>query len=77
MKSISVRDIVIKFNDDTEELAKHVGVVISNNYNMFFSILDDSKELSLVPANEGLYVGDFDVLFKNVIIKALSSEKNS
>ena len=46
-------------------------------YNMFFSILDDSKELSLVPANEGLYVGDFDVLFKNVIIKALSSEKNS
>ena len=75
MKSISVRDIVIKFNDDTEELAKHVGVVISNNYNMFFSILDDSKELSLVPANEGLYVGDFDVFFKNVIIKALSSEK--
>ena len=75
VKSILVRDIVIKFSDDEEELAKHVEVVIKNNYNMFASILSDSKELSLVPTNGGVYVDDFDMFFKDIIIKALNSEE--
>lgn len=75
MKSISVKDIIIKFSDVKEELAKHVEVVISNNYNMFCSVLNDNKNLSLVPTNECLYVEDFDEFFKEIVVRKLSNKE--
>ncbi len=75
MRIISVKDIIIKFNDDNEELAKHVEVVISNNYNMFCSVLNDNKNLSLVPTNECLYVEDFDEFFKEIVVRKLSNKE--
>ena len=75
MRIISVKDIIIKFSDEKEELAKRVEVVISNNYNMFCSVLNDNKNLSLVPTNECLYVEDFDEFFKEIVVRKLSNKE--
>lgn len=76
MNKILLNDIKIYYDDTQTKEIEHIKNVITKNYELFLSILDDSKILSLVqlPQEEGTYVSDFDAAFRNVITSIFSSE---
>lgn len=65
MNKILLNDIKIYYDDTQTKEIEHIKNVIAKNYELFLSILDDSKIPSLVKLSqeEETYVFDFDVLF--------------
>ena len=76
MNKILLNDIKIYYDDTQTSEIEHIKNVIAKNYELFLSILDDSKILSLVqlPQEEGTYVSDFDAAFRKIITSIFSSE---
>lgn len=65
MNKILLNDIKIYYDDTQTSEIEHIKNVIAKNYELFLSILDDSKIASLVQLSqeEETYVFDFDGLF--------------
>lgn len=67
MDLIKIKDIKIRYDDNQE--IDYIKNVINNNYNLFLSLLGESKVISLIPTNddEVVYISDFDKTFYDVV----------
>lgn len=76
MNSIKVRDIEIRYGDNQK--INYIKKVINNNYNLFLSLLGESKVISLIPTNEQgvIYISDFDETFYETVNKVFNNENN-
>lgn len=76
MNLIKIRDIEIRY-DDSQEI-NYIKNVIDNNYNLFLSLLGESKVISLIPTNEDgiVYIPDFDDTFYEVVNQTFNNENN-
>ena len=77
MDLFKVRDIEIRY-DDCQKI-NYIKNVIDNNYNLFLSLLGESKVISLVPTNEDgvVYISNFDETFYNVVNQVFNNEGNN
>ena len=67
MDLIKIKDIKIRYDDNQE--IDYIKNVINNNYNLFLSLLGESKVISLISTNddEVVYISDFDKTFYDVV----------
>lgn len=65
MKTVTINDIEVYYDDSKKAKIDYIKKVITNNYNLFLSILGKSPCISLSPTdNENtLYIPDFDNFF--------------
>lgn len=76
MNLIKIKDIEIRYDDNQE--IDYIKNVINNNYNLFLSLLGESKVISLIPTNddEVVYISDFDKTFYDVVNQTFNNEEN-
>ena len=76
MNSIKIKGIEIRYDDNQE--INYIKNVIENNYNLFLSLLGESKVISLIPTNndEAIYISDFNETFYEVVNQTFNNEGN-
>lgn len=76
MNLIKIKNIEIRYDDNQE--INYIKNVIENNYNLFLSLLGESKIISLVPTNddEVVYISNFDEIFYEVVNQIFNNEGN-
>ena len=76
MNLIKIKDIEIRYNNNQE--IDYIKNVINNNYNLFLSLLGESKVISLIPTNDDgvVYISNFDETFYEVVNQTFNNEGN-
>lgn len=76
MNLINIKDIEVRYDDNQE--IDYIKDVINNNYNLFLSLLGESKVISLIPTNDDkvVYISDFDETFYEVVNQTFNNEGN-
>jgi len=76
MNLIKIKDIEIRYDDNQE--IDYIRNVINNNYNLFLSVLGESKVISLIPTNNDkvVYISDFDETFYEVVNQTFNNDGN-
>ena len=74
MNSIKIKDIEIRYDDNQE--INYIIDVIDKNYNLFLSLLGESKIISLVPTDdeEAVYISNFDEAFYDMVSQVFNSD---
>ena len=77
MNLINIKDIEVRY-DDNQEIS-YIKNVINNNYNLFLSLLGESKVISLIPTNDDkvVYISDFDETFYEVVNQTFNNDGNN
>ena len=76
MNLIKIKNIEIRYADNQE--IDYIKNVINNNYNLFLSLLGESKAISLIPTNddEVVYISNFDESFYEVVNQTFNNDGN-
>ena len=76
MNLIKIKDIEIRYNNNQE--IDYIKNVINNNYNLFLSLLGESKVISLIPTKDDgvVYISNFDETFYEVVNQTFNNEGN-
>lgn len=79
MNRIMINNIEIRYDDNINCKIDYIKNVISNNYNLFLSMIGESQVISLVPTNEDgvVYISDFDKTFYEVVNKIFNNDGNN
>lgn len=74
----TIKNIEIRYDDNQNCKIDYIKTVISNNYELFLSMLGESNVLSLVPTDEDdvVYLSDFDSDFYDAVNKIFNNEDN-
>lgn len=78
MNKIRIKNIEIYYDDTQNFKIDYIKNVINNNYDLFLSMLGESKKLSLTPTTEDgvVYISDFDDAFYKAVNKIFNNENN-
>lgn len=76
MNIVKINDIEIRYDNNQE--INYIKNVIDKNYNLFLSLLGESKVISLIPTNddEVVYISDFDETFYEVVNQTFNNDGN-
>lgn len=76
MDLIKIKDIEIRYDDNQE--IDYIKNVINNNYNLFLSLLGESKVISLIPTTDDkvIYISNFDETFYEVVNQTFNNDDN-
>lgn len=74
MNIVKINDIEIRYDNNQE--INYIKNVIDKNYNLFLSLLGESKVISLIPTNddEVVYISDFDETFYEVVNQTFNND---
>lgn len=71
-----IKDIEIQYDNNQNSQINYIKDIVEKNYNLFLSILDSIRIISLIPTEreDVLYLSDFDTDFSNIIDKIFNDE---
>lgn len=76
MNVVKLKNIKIFYDDIQNQNIDYIKKVINNNYDLFLSLLGESKIISLVPTNEAgaVYISNFDKTFYEIVNQFFNNE---